>query len=201
MIVTISNLFGCGAVAAAAHIAQALGYELVDRQLPVVVAKRLQITEVQAQAQDEKGRSLGARLLNSLELATPEAGVLTYGQNFDEEFVREVQRAVREFAARGDVVIIGRAAGAILGRRADVLRVFMYAPREWRIARVAEEYALDDKAAAAEVDRIDRARRAHLKDWYDVEIGSPAIVDLAIDVATFGVEGAAKLVISAAHGR
>jgi CMP/dCMP kinase len=201
VIVTISNLYGCGAVAAAAKIAQALGYELVDRQLPIVVAKRLQISEVQAEAQDEKGRSLGARLLNSLELATPESGVLVYGQSFDEEYVNEVRAAVREFAERGDAVIVGRAAGAILGRRPDVLRVFMHAPRDWRAARVAEEYALDAKAAAAEVDRVDKARRAHLKDWYEVELGAPAIVDLAIDVATFGVDGAARLVISAVHGR
>ncbi|HTX56918.1 MAG TPA: cytidylate kinase-like family protein [Candidatus Acidoferrales bacterium] len=201
MIVTISNLYGSGAVAIAGRVAEALDYELIDRQLPVVVAKRLQITPVQAQAADETGRSLGARLLTSLELATPEVAVAGFGETFDEEFVREVQAAVREFAARGNVVIIGRAAGAILGRRPDVLRVFMYAPRDRRIERVVAERGLDHKAAAAEVERIDRARRAHLRDWYDVEIGSPAIVDLAIDTVTFGEEGAARLIVSAVRSR
>ncbi len=200
MIVTISNLYGCGAVAVGQRVAQALHYELIDSQLPVVVAKRMQITPVQAQAVDETGRSLGARLLSSLELATPEVAVSGFGETFDEEYVREVQEAVREFAAHGDVVILGRGAGAILGRRPDVLRVFMYAPRDWRVERVASEYGLDYKAAAAEVDRIDKARRAHLRDWYNVEMGSPAVVDLAIDTATFGEERAAALVIAAVHG-
>ncbi|HUN28422.1 MAG TPA: cytidylate kinase-like family protein [Alphaproteobacteria bacterium] len=201
VIVTISNQYGCGAVAVAQRVSAELGYELIDNQLPVVVAKRMQITPVQAQAADETGRSLGARLLSSLELATPEVAVTGFGQTFDEEYVREVQEAVREFAARGNVVIVGRAGGAILGRRPDVLRVFMYAPRDWRIERIVADLGLEHKAASGEVDRIDRARRAHLRDWYNAEIGSPAIVDLAIDTSTFGTEGSAKLVIDAVHAR
>jgi cytidylate kinase len=161
----------------------------------------MQISPVQAQAVDETGRSLGARLLSSLELATPEVAVSGFGETFDEEYVREVQEAVREFAARGNVVIVGRAAGAILGRRQDVVRVFMYAPRDWRVERIMAELGLEQKAAASEVDRIDRARRAHLRDWYNVEMGSSAIVDLAIDTSTFGTQGSAKLVIDAVHAR
>ena len=72
---------------------------------------------------------------------------------------------------------------------------------EWRIERVVTETGLDRKAAAAEIDRIDRARNAHLRDWYNVDIGSPAIVDLAIDTATFGNEGAAALIVAAVHAR
>ncbi len=201
MIVTISNLYGCGAVAVAQRVAAELEYELIDGQLPVVVAKRMQISPVQAQAVDETGRSLGARLLSSLELATPEVAVSGFGETFDEEYVREVQEAVREFAARGNVVIVGRAAGAILGRRQDVVRTFMYAPRDWRVERIMADLGLEQRAAASEVDRIDRARRAHLRDWYNVEIGSPAIVDLAIDTSTFGTQGSAKLVIDAVDAR
>jgi len=201
VIVTISNQYGSGAVAVATRVAAELAYELIDNQLPVVVAKRMQITPVQAQAVDETGRSLGARLLSSLELATPEVAVSGFGQTFDEEYVREVQQAVREFAARGNVVIVGRAAGAILGRRPDVVRVFMYGPREWRIERLVTERSIERKAAAAEVDRIDRARKAHLRDWYNVEIGSPEIVDLAIDTATFGADGSSALIVAAVQAR
>jgi CMP/dCMP kinase len=201
VIVTISNQYGCGAVAVAERVAAELGYELIDRQLPVVVAKRMQISPAQAQAADETGRSLSARLLSSLELATPEVAITNFAPTFDEEYVQQVQEAVREFAGRGNVVIVGRAAGAILGRRDDVLRVFMYAPREWRIDRIVEDYSMDRKSALAEVDRIDRARRAHLRDWYGVEIGAPDVVDLAIDTATFGREGSAHLIVTAVKTR
>jgi cytidylate kinase len=166
-----------------------------------VVAKRMQISAAQAQAADETGRSLGARLLTSLELATPEVVVTNFGQSFDDDYVREVQEAVREFAAQGNVLIVGRAGGAILGRRDDVLRVFMYAPRDWRIERVAAEFGLERKAAQAEVDRIDRARRAHLRDWYRVEQGSPEIVDLALDTSHFSQPRCAQVIVTAVRGR
>ena len=201
MIVTISNQFGCGAGAIAQLAASVLGYDVIDRELPVVVAKRMQITPAQAQAADETGRSLGARLLSSLELATPEVAVTNFGQTFDEDYVREVQEAVREFASRGNVVLMGRAGGAILGRRPDVLRVYLYAPRDWRIERTITEFGLDRKAAQAEVERMDRARRAHLRDWYRVEQGSPEIVDIAVDVSSFSPRACADLIVTAVRER
>ncbi len=197
MIVTISNQYGCGAVAIAERAARELGYQFVDRQLPVVVAKRMKISREEALAADETGRSLGARLLSSLELSTPEISATTFGETFDDEYMRAVQQAVRDYAARGNVVIAGRAAGVILGRRADVLRVFMYAPREWRIERIAFELQIDPKAAAAEIDRIDRAREAHLRDWYNVAFGKLDIYDLAVDTSTFGPERSASLIVDA----
>lgn len=201
MIVTISNQYGAGAVAIAARVAAELGYTLVDRQLPVVVAKRMRISRQAAFATEEQGRSLGARLLSSLELATPEVMTENFGETFDDAFVREVRRAINDYAARGNAVIVGRGAGALLGPRPDVVRVFMYAPREWRIDRVAQDLALSPKAAAAEVDRVDRARRAHLRDWYGVDFGSPEIVDLALDTSTFGEAAATALVVAAVHAR
>jgi cytidylate kinase len=199
VIVTISNLFGCGAYPIAQRVAEELGYALIDRQLPAVVAGRMEITQAQAEAVDETGRSLAARLLASLERATPETAVTGFGAAFDEEYVREIQSAVRDVAAHGNVVILGRGAGAILGRRTDVLRAFVHAPRDWRIERVSGEYGLDRKAAAAELDRIDRARRAHLRDWYGVELDAPEIIDLALDAATFGGGGCAQIIVAAVH--
>jgi cytidylate kinase len=201
VVVTISNLYGSGGLAVGQQAATALGYEFIDRQLPVVVAKRLSITTEQAEAADEAGRSFGARLLSSLELATPEITPQPAPETFDDEFIREVQRAVREFAERGNVVIAGRASGVILGRRNDVLRVFIHAPRDWRIARVARDLQVDVKAAAVEVDRIDRARRAHVRDWYGVEMGDPEITDLSIDTSTFGIEASAELLVAAVRAR
>ena len=201
MIVTISNQYGAGAVAIATQVASTLGYALVDRQLPVVVAKRLRISRQAAEEAEESGRSLGSRLLSTLELATPEVVAQNFGETFDETVLREVQRAVREYAARGNAVILGRGAGAILGRRRDIVRVFLYAPREWRLERIVTELGIDVKSAAAEIDRMDRARRAYLRDWYDVEIGSPEIVDLAIDTSDFGIDGSASVIVAAVHAR
>ena len=201
VIITVSHQYGAGAIAVATRAAELLGYELVDRQLPVVVAKRLSITPEEIEAVEDSGRSLGERLLSSLEMSTPEVTAQNFGETFDEAYVREVQNAVREYAAHGNVIIIGRASALVLGRRPDVLRTFMHAPREWRIEHIANSWNVSEKAAAQEIDRMDRARRAHLRDWYGAELGNPETHDLAIDTSSFSVEGSAQIIVAAVRAR
>ncbi len=201
MIVTISNEYGSGAVSIAHDAAAALGYAYVDEQLPVVVAKRLQSSPEEVEAAEDTRRSMGERLLSGLELATPEISLPASGETFDERCVREVQAAVREYAASGDVVLVGRAASAILGRRADVLRVFIHAPRDWRIHHVIDGTGVDGKTATTEVDRIDAARRRYMHDWYAVRWGDMDQYDLGIDAASFGHDASVSLIASAVRAR
>jgi len=201
MIVTISNEYGTGAVAVAHDVAEALGWELIDEQLPVVVAKRLQTSPEDVEAAEDTRRSVGERIMSGLELATPEMGMPVAGETFDERCLREVQTAVREYAANGDVIMIGRAAHMILGRRADVLRAFVYAPRDWRIRHVMNGTGADEKTAAKEVDRVDAARRSYLADWYDRQWGARENYDLMIDSSAAGHAGAVALIVAAARER
>ncbi|HEY5341763.1 MAG TPA: cytidylate kinase-like family protein [Candidatus Aquilonibacter sp.] len=200
MIVTISMEYGTGAKAIAAAAAAALGYEVIDDQLPVVVAKRLQISERAVEAAEDSRRSFGERMMTGLELATPEVLSAPLPENFDETMLRAVQTAVREYAARGNIILLGRGAGVILGRRPDLVRVFLHAPRAWRIQRIAAAIG-DAKLATAEVDRIDAARRAYIKDWYGQRWGDVERYDVLVDVSSFGLDGAAGLIVAAVRAR
>ena len=66
-------------------------------------------------ANEDTGRTLGERLLTGLERATPELAQVSDVQPFDEELLKAVQQAVREYADRGDAVIVGRGGALILG--------------------------------------------------------------------------------------
>lgn len=200
MVITISNRYGSGAIAIAHLVAQRLGYEYVDEQLPVVVAKRLMTSPAAVESAENTGKSMSERLLRALESGTPELR----GQpaaSFDEECLREVQEAVREYAAHGNAVIVGRGANAILGRRPDVLRVFMDAPRDWRIRHIMEGHGVDEKTAAAEVDRIDRARTEYMRAYYGLTWTALENYDLCVDTSRYGPEGSAAIIVTAAEIR
>lgn len=199
MIVTVSNQYGTGALAVARQAAAELGYRLVDQELPVVVAKRLHTSPEAVTASEDPSRNLGERLISGLEMGTPELSLASREPSFDRDCLREVQLAVREFAAQGNVIIMGRGAHAILGRRDDVLRVFLHAPLNWRIHHIIGALQVAEKDAAAEVERIDRARRAYLRDYYQIEWGDPQYHDLCIDTARFGVQGTAALIVAAVN--
>lgn len=201
MVVTISNEYGSGALAIARRVADVLGYEFVDQQLPVVVAKRLHISPEAVDANEDAQQSLGERLLTSLERATPELAQASAAEPFDEELLRAVARAVREYAARGSAVIVGRGASAILGAGNDIVRVFMYAPREWRIARVAHASGVRRQLAEAEVDRVDRARSAYMRERYGVTFGDAREYDLCIDTSRLHEAQSAALIVSAVRAR
>jgi CMP/dCMP kinase len=201
VIVTISHEYGSGALEVAKRIAQALGYQYVDHQLPVVVAKRLRVSPQAVDANEDAQPSLGERFLNVLERGTPELAEASAAEPFDEELVRAVQDAVREYAAHGDVVIVGRGASAILGARSDVLRVFVHAPREARIARIAQTTRSDREIVEPELDRVDRARSAYMREWYGLTFGDPHNYDLCIDASRLDVAQCAALVAAAVRAR
>lgn len=201
MVVTISNEYGSGGLAIAKRVADVLGYEYVDQQLPVVVAKRLRIPPEAVDASEDAQRSLGELLLTSLERATPELAQASATEPFDEELFRAVQDAVREYAARGSAVIVGRGASAILGARADVVRVFLYAPRNWRVVRVAQASGIRQQLAESEVDRVDRARAAYMRERYGVTFGDAHQYDLCIDTSRQDEVQTAALIVSAVRVR
>jgi cytidylate kinase len=198
-VIAVSNEYGAGGTGVGRSVASRLGYELVDEQLPIVVARRLQISERDAEAAEDTRRSMGERVLAGLGHGTPELAVPALSAELDERYVAEVHNAVLEYATRGRVVIMGRGAAAILGRRPEVLRVFLHAPRGWRIQRVVEAHAASEDEAAAEIDRVDAARRAYLRQFYKIEFGDSRQYDLSLDVAQLGHECCAELIARVAQ--
>ncbi len=200
MVITISNRYGCGAIAVAHLVAERLGYEYVDEQLPVVVAKRLMTSAAAVESAENAGKTMSERMLLALESGTPEVR-LQPGASFDEDCLREVQEAVREYASHRNAVLVGRGANAILGRRPDVMRVFMHAPRDWRIHHIMEGHHVDEKTATVEVDRIDRARAEYMHVYYGVTWTDPQNYDLCLDTSTYGRDGCAEIIVRAVEAR
>jgi cytidylate kinase len=201
VIVTISREYGAAGLAVAYGTASALGYELLTDDLPATVAARLgtSLEEVAARVQSQP--SLSERMISDLGAATPEifsSGVHA-GDDFDEEVRRDIETAIRERADADDVVILGRLASAFLSGRSNLLRVFLTAPREWRVERLIETFGFTREQAARELERTDIERRRLAKDRYKLVWGDPRSYDLVIDTSRFGIDGAVAVIFAAAR--
>ncbi len=72
-------------------------------------------------------------------------------------------KVIRKIAANGSCVIVGRAADYVLRNYEHIVRVFIYAPEEYRMKRVMEVYGDSIEEAKRNIYRSDEARAAYYK--------------------------------------
>jgi len=200
MIVAIARQFGAGANRVARLVADALGYELIHDQLPEVLAVRMETTPDEVRVTEGRPLSFGERLLRSLQAGTPEV-VGPSLQSVDEDVVREVERLVREYAGGGNCVMVGHGSAHILRGRSDVLTVLVHGSAQWRAQRVADWWKVSIDVARREVERVDRARRSHVLEYYGVDPRDIGLYDLIVDTEALGFEAAAAAVLATARAK
>ena len=95
---------------------------------------------------------------------------------FDEDVRREIERAIRDRAARGNVVILGRVGNAVLAGMPGLARAFVYAERDWRLGRLMTAFGFDLVKANSEIDRTDVGAAQVCERALQGRLGRPALL-------------------------
>lgn len=103
------------------------------------------------------------------------------------------EKAIKKIAGNGSCVIIGRAADYVLRDLKDVVRVFIYAPEEYRIKMVMEMYGDTEEAGQRSIARSDAARSAYYKNISGQSWGNPHGYEICVD-SSIGIEETANLI-------
>lgn len=178
--ITISRQLGSLGSEVGRQAARRLGYQVVGRDVINQAAHKAGHPEMALAAIDELGL-LGIK---------PSAGQHAAYQQAVEEIMLSL-------AAKGKVVIIGRAGQVILRDRPDVLHVKVIAPVHLRAARTALRQRISLEAAQAQVEASDRTRRRYLRRHYHARWDDPELYDLIINTARLTPAAAADLVCNA----
>jgi hypothetical protein len=195
--VTLSREYGAAALAVARALEQRTGFRLVQDQIGAAVAARLQISEESVAEELEAPPPLGERILSGLFGGLPEIGTVQSPVDIGRSVRTEVEATIRQVADTGNAIIVGWIANMVLGARPDVLRVFLHAPLDWRVARIDESFHLGPVAARREVERVDNDRRTFARSEYRLDYGDPHHYDLVLDTSRFGIEGTAAVIAGA----
>lgn len=203
--VTISREYGSGGGEIAARLATRLGWQLIDHEVVVEVAKALGVSEAEAETHDEHVEGIVSRILSGLTVLQSPAPVgipvqlMTSSDAYDEARHRVVEGAL----ATGHSVIVGRGAQILLRDRRDVLHVRVVASLEERTAYVMQRERMDRAAAQARIQHKDRDRvrflaaehrqspeDAHL---YDITVNTTVLdLDSVVGLLAFALECKAK---------
>jgi cytidylate kinase len=205
MLITVSRQFGAGGSQVARQVAERLGWRVVDNELIEEVAARAGLPKEQVAEREERVSTFVERLARTLAAASPDvfpppdsAGAIVDVPETD--LVRITEAVVAEIAAQGKVVLVGRAAPAVLSREADALHVKLVAPRAFRIKVAAGRLGCSADKAASVLDQTDRNRARYLREYYRRDWDDPVNYHLTINTGVVGFDGATDLIVARARG-
>ena len=104
-------------------------------------------------------------------------------------------KIIRKIADNGSCVIVGRAADYVLRDYENVIRVFVHAPKRYRIGRVMAVYGDTLQQARRNIHRSDKARAAYYRHISGRRWADGRHYQLSVD-SSVGVQETANLIIS-----
>lgn len=153
-VIVIGRQYGCGGHDLGKALAEKLGYEFYDNEIIKMIAGTTGMTsDFIRQREESMTNSFLYDFVNQMYL---------YG-NRDEEAPKDKifeaeSDAIKQLAAKGNCVIIGRCSDYVLRDNKNVLKVFFAAPLEQRIKRVTERLGLSEKDAEQTIRKEDKRR-------------------------------------------
>jgi cytidylate kinase len=187
--------FGSGAGTIAKKLADRLGWSLWDRQITAEIARRLKCDVKAVEQREERLDSTFYRLAKIFMRGSFEQAYTGGGMELldAEGLSRSFERVIKDIAARGNCIIVGRAAPWFLRERPDTFHVFLYAPYDEKLRRLL---ALGNTRAEAEhlLETVDQERAAFIKRYYNKiwpqrdlyhlminsKVGDQAVMDLML---------------------
>lgn len=184
-VITIARQRGSGGRAVGALIAERYGWSLISKESFTESVKAKGVDEVKIGRVFERRPSLQDRMTL---------------QQLYSKYVDVITNVIKEFAEKGDVVILGRGANLILGGDPRVVSVLFVADLETRIERMAKECGLKGKKGLEEARKkvidSDYARAAYNTYLYDSEWNDPLNYDMVLNTTGITVQQSAEAVMS-----
>lgn len=198
-VVTISAPYGAGGSVVGPRLAERLGVPFVDRAIPAAVSRRLDMPLQEALAHDQLTHRMLSRWMSYLVPAAQVWAGATMGVPTpaeEQSFLEATEAALREYAARGGV-ILGRAGAIVLRDARGALHVRLDGPDARRVRQAMKLEGVDQETAQREMRASDVARHAYVQNWYRVDPRDPRHYHLVIDSTSITLDGCVELIVQA----
>lgn len=192
--ITMEREFASGGNEIGRKVAKNLGIELYDRNILVETAKRLEISPFYLEDLEETAP--GSIIFNLSKTAMGGSKKDNPNLSMAEKLFLEEKKIIEEIVKKQDCVIVGRCGSFILKDRADCLKVFVRADKDFRIARAIET----EKIAEAEVKdflkKSDKRRSSFYNTHTGWKWGDMSKFDLCMDSQRLGLDACVDILTS-----
>ena len=195
LIITIARQYGSGGREIGEKVSNMLGIPLYDKLLITEAAAKGDLNEEVLKKSDE---SAANSLLYTLAIGSnPLGAAMSFGYKMPLSYKLFILQSdvIREYAAMGSGVFIGRCADYVLREEENLLRLFIYGDLEHRQIRVAERHPeLRGAQIMDTINKTDKRRSTYYNFYTGNKWGKYDNYDLAINSSTLGIDGTAELI-------
>ena len=179
LVITIGREFGAEGHEIGKELAERLGFNLYDKDMLALAAKKSGIDIETLAPLDESLMSQFLRPYSMLGRMTSSASSQLFALQKD---------IILDLAAEGSCVIIGRLADYILKDNPDCLKVFIYAPFDMRVEIIKDKHRISDAAAKKLVRKMDAARKNYYTYYSDSKWARKEGKDLLLNRGKFSIK-------------
>ena len=191
-IITIGRQFGSGGKEVGIRVAKELGIPCYDEELLQAAAKKSGLCEKIFENFDERPKSLLYSIaMDSYMFSLPGTGA---GDSLEQQVYLATFDTIRHLAEEGPCVLIGRCADYALADNPNRLSLFIYAPMDVRIKRVAERQNLTPEKAKALIIKTDKRRASYYEYYSSQKWGAVESYDYCLDSSYLGISRTVELI-------
>lgn len=190
LIINVGRQFGSGGRLVAMSLGKKLGIPVYDQELISKAAEQSGFSKEIFARSDER------RNLLALSSFIVDVGRFGSADNYvsDNQLFVIQSNVIRSIAEKGPAIFIGRCSDYIL-RDKPCLDVFITAPDEVRIRRVAERMNVSESQAESLIRKKDRTRETYYNYFTFGNWGVASNYDLCVDSSKLGIDGTADMII------
>lgn len=197
-IVTIGRQFGSGGKEIGIRVAKELDIPFYDKELLREAARKSGLCEKIVENFDERPKSLLYSIaMDSYMFALPGSGL---GDSLEQQVYLATFNTIRHIAEQGPCVMIGRCADYALADNPNHLSLFIHAPMDVRVQRVAKRQNITPEKARTLIAKTDKRRASYYEYYSSQRWGAVDSYDFCLNSSFLGLGGTVELIQTiAAH--
>ena len=192
-IICISRQFASGGHEVGKRLAKRCGIPFYDSEIITESVKKAGISEEVIRNHDEASS-------NSLIYSIAMGHYMKLGGRYVEgpgdQVFRVQSEVIRDLAAAGSCVIVGRCAGEILLDEPGCYRIFIHADDAFRAKRAVERYGCQGDTVVELLKQRDRERRAYHTRYTNIPWGETSSYDLSINTSRVEIGKAVETILA-----
>ena len=192
-IITISREYGSGGRNIGEILAKELNIPFYDREIIQMAAEKSGMSAGFIEKSDE---SIPNTFLHNLKYSSYSSydSISYYDTPVTDKVFLAQSAVIKELAAQGSCVIVGRCAHYILRNEEGMVAIFVRGKLEDRVRRAVEYYGLSTQNAIERIRKIDKNRINYYKYYTSRQWGSIENYDLVVNSSFTGIEGAVEVI-------